>query len=674
MFGVAEQLISKGKYQKALLNLKELSEDLFSIVESLKCRILIAECTRSIGKYNRSLEFSQEIIDDCELHSDTEDNKLRSEILLLRIDAMIQKSHALLLLTKYDESLDIIQQITDLLHDKKALPQKAKLLRLEGWIKLWQGHTDEALECAQNAMDIGEKIGDQDIIAPTCQIFGAIYQVTCDFDLALRYCKRSLAIRENQGNITIAMDLHNNLGAIYSEAGELNLAIHHYEKALGKKESKTEVRGIIIGNIGFVYYLKGELEKALEYTNDALAINRKDNHLRGIASNLATTGRIFRELGDFNKAFNFLERSFELFSKLGMEINSFDVAFELLVTAVESHSRKKADQYLVKLCELEKKLDVPWKEGALDLAKALVLRIRNQSETIETTESLLHKVAYQENMLSRFRILALLNLCSLILGKLKESGNSKFLQEVRKHVAILSEIAQKQNSYWILAESFVLESKLALLGLDFRDASRLLTKAQKIAFEKGLGRLAIKISSEHDCLLDRESMWSKLEQESLLAERIELAKIDKQVNEMFHRGLIEDPDLLEEEPIMLIILDQGGLCFYSRKFASSTDISAHMIAGFLNAIQNFSSEFFSQALDRIRLESYTLLFRVDSSITYCYIFKGQSYEALQKMLNFIENLQQNASVLEPILECIINGVTISPDIRNSLDNLVEEVF
>jgi len=668
MFRIAEELIQTGRYSEALTHLKELSAQSLGVADDLRCRMLIGKCTDLLGEYDKGLQIAQQVINDCEP---------LSESYWTNIDAMIEKSSSMLGLGQYDESLEVLEQTKELLYPSEILPREAELLRIIGWIKVRQGKMDEAFEFAQKEMEIGEKLGDLDIIASSCLLIGAIYVTNRDFDRALEIQKRGLKLRERQGNLFGASTFYNNIGVLFKMLGELDKALEHFEKSARINKEIGKDIGLLanLGNMGGIYLFKGELDKALEYQQNALAIAKKINAADAICNSFWGLGLIYREMGKFDRASDHLNQGLEMSKELGMELDEFTITFQLIITEIERGSIDSANQYLTQLRDVEKRMDVPWAEGLLKLADALVLKTRGRPRDRARAEELLCTVAYQENIDSKYRNRALLNLCGLLLEKLKASGDPELLKEIREHLSILSGIARDQNSFWVLAESYVLESKLALLEPDMGEARRLLTQAQRIADEKGLGRLAIKISSEHDLLLDEESKWKELEQkESALSERIELAGIDEQVSEMFRKGLVSESDLPDEEPIMVMLLSEGGLCLHSKSFTPVTDVSEDMIAGFLNAIQTFSDEIFSQALDRIRLESYTLLLRLEGPFTYCYVFKGQSYSALQKLTKFIESAPQKPSVWVPLLEVTKTGRTLSSDAQASLDGLLEEIF
>ena len=61
----------------------------------------------------------------------------------------------------------------------------------------------------------------------------------------------------------------------------------------------------------------------------------------------------------------------------------------------------------------------------------------------------------------------------------------------------------------------------------------LLTKAQKIAESKGLTKLALKISDEHDILLDQLDQWEHFTMRlPTIAEKLELTHIEEKLKQM----------------------------------------------------------------------------------------------------------------------------------------------
>jgi len=206
-------------------------------------------------------------------------------------------------------------------------------------------------------------------------------------------------------------------------------------------------------------------------------------------------------------------------------------------------------------------------------------------------------------------------------------------------------------------------------------ARQLLTQAQRIADEKGLDRLAVTISNDHDSLLDELDKWKHLkDQGGTLAERAELARLGEQIDRMLHAGKVEPPELLDEAPILLLILHGGGISVFIKRFISVTEVDEQMIGAFLDAIQSFSEEVFSQALDRIKLKEYTILVRPKGGFTICYVYRGQSYRAQQKLTRFVDIIPQKSSIWTPLQKSSQTGKVLDSTAITAIDTLLTEVF
>ena len=81
-------------------------------------------------------------------------------------------------------------------------------------------------------------------------------------------------------------------------------------------------------------------------------------------------------------------------------------------------------------------------------------------------------------------------------------------EELSALLVNLRKIAKRRYSYKILAETYILDSRLSMIFFDLKKSRQLLTKAQQIAEEYGLKRLAVKISNEHDNLLQNRDKWN----------------------------------------------------------------------------------------------------------------------------------------------------------------------
>jgi len=211
--------------------------------------------------------------------------------------------------------------------------------------------------------------------------------------------------------------------------------------------------------------------------------------------------------------------------------------------------------------------------------------------------------------------------------------------------------------------------------LDLKKARRLLTQGQQIAEKYGLKLLAIKISNEHDELLKQLNMWENLkESTSSLKERMEFARLNEQMENMIRKRVVEVPELSDEEPVLLIMVSEGGIPIFSKVFVKDQAFEDHLFGGFFTAINSFISEKFSEGLERAIFGEYTLLMNSVSPFLICYVFKGQSYSAQHRIRYFIEEFQNDKEVWQTFKDFKKLNMEIQINDTPSLGSLIQNIF
>jgi len=202
-----------------------------------------------------------------------------------------------------------------------------------------------------------------------------------------------------------------------------------------------------------------------------------------------------------------------------------------------------------------------------------------------------------------------------------------------------------------------------------------LTQAQNIAEEYKLKSLAMKISVEHDELLRQLQMWENLkESKTSLSERLKLARLNEQMEDIVKKRTIYIPELLDEEPVFLLIVSEGGTPLFSQSFIEDQSFKDHLFGGFLTAINSFIGEMFSEGLDRASFGEHTLLMNSVSPFFMCYIFKGQSYSAQHRINFFINEIQGDKDVWETFEKFYKLNKEIQLKDIPSLEPLLKEIF
>jgi tetratricopeptide (TPR) repeat protein len=420
-----------------------------------------------------------------------------------------------------------------------------------------------------------------------------------------------------------------------------------------------------------LFNYKGDLNQAIDLQKEALDLVRRINYISGIIESLKNLGLMYQEQGNFTLSQKVLEEALEISEKYNYTRN-YLIYHALFQLSIKKGDLEQAKYYLDQLKEFK---DIsPTADLAYRVNKAVFLKTSPRVINRGKAEEILKKIV-KEDVQYEGAILALINLCDLLIIELRDTNNSELLEELKLYIAQMQDIAKKSHSFSVLAESFLLQARLDLISLDLKNARRLLTQAQKIADNYGLKWLAIKISNEHDELLKQLDNWGKIEEkEAPLSERIELSRLNEQMQNMVQKRMMEKPTLTVETPVLLLVVSEGGNPIFSQSFVEDQSFEDHLFGGFFTAINSFISEKFSEGLDRATFGEYTLLMNPVSPFLMCYVFKGQSYSAQTRINYFIDRIQKD----KPIWQIFEKFYQLNKEIQlkdvPSLELLISEAF
>jgi len=251
----------------------------------------------------------------------------------------------------------------------------------------------------------------------------------------------------------------------------------------------------------------------------------------------------------------------------------------------------------------------------------------------------------------------------------------EILDDINPLIDHLQRGARYSKSYSSLAHVKLLQAKLALLQINMVDARKLLTEAQKIADEHGLKLLAGAISREHDRLLEELKLWESFKKKQASAsERLKLASIDDVMGRLQGRRVVESLDSSGEQPILLLILAGSGVLLFSYPFSDKWKRDDDLFGSFLSAFSSFSDEFFSQGLDRAKFGDDTILLQSVGSFSICYLFRGQTYYAQQKLVEFVETIQKDPRIWETLEKFETTSQVAELKDLPKLENLLTNIF
>ena len=419
-----------------------------------------------------------------------------------------------------------------------------------------------------------------------------------------------------------------------------------------------------------ILFFKGENQKSLELNKRAYELANDTGNKGLISASLNNIADKYYNMGEYDKAIKYAKKAFKVKTDQWMGV----VLGTLIEINVSKGDIKEAKGYLDQLRELSEKFNQrPFKiiyqfSKALILKSSLRARDRIQAEDKFKEFAMDHKIGY-------FRIDAIINLCDLYLTEFRITNDLEIINEIQPYIQELLSIAEKHNLYLYLAETYFLQAKLSLLILDLKKAKRFLTQAQKIAESYGLKRLAMKISFEHDELLRKTKMWENLKiTPASISKLLELTGLNEQMENMVKKRLVEVPEITKEDPVMLLILTEGGNLLFSEKFVEDILFEDDILGGFLSTINYFITEVFSEGLERAIFGQYTLLMRPLQPFLIFYIFRGYSYFAYRKIERFLESIQNDELIWQSLQNFFQKSKSVQKHSVPSLESLITEIF
>ncbi|MFX1534732.1 MAG: tetratricopeptide repeat protein [Promethearchaeota archaeon] len=653
-----EKLLYEGKFNEALQIVNTVEKDnTLTTDDRLTCQLLKGTLLNKQGKFEEALQIANKVLQESQSLGKA----------LQTIDAVFIMADAYIVLGRFNEALETLLQGEKTLKRVRQKESSKSILR--------RFFSFRQAEKVDKKKESPEEIGRRK--ARLLYHKGVIYMRKGDLEQASDYHQEGLALQKEFGDKQdISLSL-NNIGIIYWQQGALDKALRYCEESLELFEELGNKQNIArsLNNIGVIYMTKGELDQALENFQKSLTLLLEMGNKHYIAALQGNIGEIYRQQGHLDLALENLSQSLELFEDIGNNLHTSEALFRLIMITIDKPSPELAQQYLERLQKINEQEKNKIISQRYRVSNALILKSSQRARKRVKAEELLEQVAGEEIVDHEVTVVALLGLCDLLLSELLSSGNQEILDDVKPLVNRLLEIAKAQHSHSLLVESYMLNANLALVDLNLNEARRLLTQAQFIAEERDLKRLAMKISNEHDILLEQLSKWEELiERNASLTERAEFAHLEDVMRRMLQKRAVDIPEVTEEKPILFLILSGSGLCRFSKTFLPEGEVNDQLIGGFLTAIQGFSTEIFAQSIDRVKMEKYTLLMKSEEPFLMCYVFQGQSYTAQQKLSQFTNNIHNALSMWQALKEIEEKGSPLTDEIKDYLDTTLTNTF
>lgn len=633
------QLIIMSKYQEAskrldkLLKMNELLEE-----EIIEANILKARIHLDIQPFSEALLYSQQAYE--------KSKEINNPILIFDSGLRYMKSLSYLgFQEKAEEIKSNIINTLEVYEDKDStdfIRRKPLLLTLKT-----SKDIDEELVILDQAIQISENIGDNYRKAWLIFQKAGVYKRKGDYPQSEKCYLKGINIFIEIGHILGILVCSVNHAAIYIQTGELDkyLSLTMKNLAYAEELDASYALGGIYGDLGFYYWQKGELDTSIQYYEKSLK-QIKRGKLYGhhhYSTILFRLNLVYLELNKFEEVERNLEKmeivaTFRSLQNLNLKLNPLMYIFKL------SHS--------------------------------IYLKRKSIEENYESIKAILNELVQEKWLFLEYHRMSLFHLCDLYLKRIKETNDSSLLQSITQLLEQLEDLAELQRSSILKAEILLLQSNMALIDLEIEDAKVMLEKAQAIADEKGITRLATLISNEYDYLLEQMNSWqsftSKLPN---IADRLELTHLEDMMNKLMKdKSSYANIPHEEEDPSIFLIMDGNGHVLFSDNF-EDIPVELDITQGIISTIHDFLEEKHElNQIHRLRFENYSVVLHQGDSLILCYVFVGKSYSAIQKFKQLIKDYISFSDIWQKLKNKIETKEELNLNDRNSLSDYLESIF
>ncbi|MFX1303372.1 MAG: tetratricopeptide repeat protein [Promethearchaeota archaeon] len=484
-------------------------------------RLIALVALKKYDKVNEEIKLTEQIIS--QMDNNNKENSLVQDGIgrLFSIKGAIQSAQGELedAIVNYHRSIEIYET----LNKKKSIFHQLEAIC---WIKRAQGKLDEALIYSHKMLNLAEKIHDERYIAQAKFLISFMNFYKGDLDQATEYAQESLILYEKLKHLRGLAFVYSIFGSIYRGRGEFDKSLEYYRKVLtiynenlGIKQSVAHSYCYTLRNIGWIYYYKNKIKKSIEYLREAIKAHKSLCELN-------------------NTIFDYDLLMFYLL---------------LIQSAIEIDDFKEIDDSMEELTKFARKW--PWTNIFKKFSKALILKNKQRAKYRFQAQQILEEIL-EVKFDYLFEFMVQVNLCDLLLEELKYSGEEEILLEIQDLINKISDIATKQRSITTLIDAYSLQAKLALIEGNAELSRKLLTKALKIAENKGLELISKKLTAQQNQLFNQLEEWRALFiRNSKLQEKIEFLNlkryVTKAINEVlekkFTRQTIEEKVTVHKE-------------------------------------------------------------------------------------------------------------------------------
>ncbi|MHA1514027.1 MAG: tetratricopeptide repeat protein [Candidatus Heimdallarchaeaceae archaeon] len=578
--------------------------------------------------------------------------------------------------SNYDVNTSLVEKLSYFFKEFQGQFYYADIILGIAWNYLYKTKNSRALKYVEQSLQLFQELDDKYGIAFVQATKGSIHGNMGNCKKAINYSLEYLQKAEELGVVNIIWHACFAVALYYAMSGDTKTASKFNDRCVRLEEhpsftdySTAHSRMLVESRISWV---KGDIDKALKIQLQKLEVIRKPYDKYSLAIVLSLLGDSYYQKGNLTKAYTYYKESLEVRDSYGAYSQVAENYLQIIIVNLDLNQQETATEYYEKLKDLKESVDEAAVNQIYSLSTALLLRSYIDKESKEKVKQILIDLISQEITYYQTTERAYLYLCDILLEEIRTSNDLQLLDELREYTKRLAIIATMRDSHLLLIELYFLQSKMFLLELKVEEALGLLELAQEMAREKGLVRLEILLSNEHDILLNQLDVWEDFtEHLPTLEERLEYTHIETLLNNMI-RKWIDHADMHydSESPCFFLMSNNEGTVLYSDSY-SSLPFDSEKISNIQRKIQHFCDEKSADSkIIRFCFQEYLCLLKTEQNLNICYVFMGNSFLPLKKMSNLLSDLN-NSEILTKIVTETEKKDNLSLQTRIDLSKLID---
>ncbi|MHA1124294.1 MAG: tetratricopeptide repeat protein [Candidatus Heimdallarchaeota archaeon] len=416
-----------------------------------------------------------------------------------------------------------------------------------GNLNFLKGNTEESIKLLNETIKICEKDGGQKFKGLSSMVLSMCYKELGDLEKADECLNIAHSIFKKMKFEQFITEVLILKGDLLIQQGKIDKALKILRKALMKFEELGNVYAIAQTQqyIGHAYMVQGNYDEALINLTKALDFFDKSLSLLPKIQCLHRIGWVHWQAGKLKKANDYLYRSFIQAKAINNLATVASSLLGLISINIELKKNEKALQYLAEMKKIDRNSKNKVIHMETKLAQAIIYKESKNERDHGRAEILFESIINEPTLFFPFSIIAILNFSELLLKNIKETNDENRLVKLKGVVTKLYHLARDQHLDSLLAESYWLQSQLALVERNPNAAQKYLKLANDLVIKKNLTKHIQEFSLRQTTLEEQmpEIMKFKKDEISIsqLVDHLQLLESIKQITKDTAKDLHQTP-------------------------------------------------------------------------------------------------------------------------------------